>query len=167
MGIRWWINVKNNGLHFTDDNLYRVVISKDAYENMHEYCKSSNLNETGGILIGNYSIDQKTANIIKITPPPQNSHKTRTTFRRGTNGLKRILDSLWERGLYYLGEWHYHPKSSPLPSGTDVNQMFRFANSRDLKCPEPILVIIGENLGKESIFVGVFNDKEYVSLHSV
>ena len=74
---------------------------------------------------------------------------------------------MWEQGLYYLGEWHYHPKASPLPSSTDVNQMFRFANSSDLKCPEPILVIFGEDLGKESIFVGVFNNIEYVSLHSV
>lgn len=156
--------MKNDSLRFTDNNLYKVIISKDAYERMREYCKSSNFNETGGILIGNYSDDQKTANILKVTPPPQNSHKTKCTFKRGTAGLKDILDIMWEKGLYYLGEWHYHPKASSLPSGTDVNQMVRFANSSDLKCPEPILVIIGEEMGEESMFVGVFNKKDYVRL---
>lgn len=166
MDIRWWLNVKNDGLYFTDDNLYRVVISKDAYELMREYCISSNLNETGGILIGNYSSDQKTANILKITPPPLTSRKTRYSFKRGTKGLKDILDSMWEQGLFYLGEWHYHPKASPFPSSTDIKQMIDFANESELKCPEPILVILGESCGEEALFIGVFNEHNYVTLHS-
>lgn len=159
--------MKNEDLHFTDDNLHRVIIFKEAYEHMHEYCKTSNSNETGGILIGNYSRNQKTANILKVTPPPQNSRKTKCTFKRGTAGLKNFLDLMWEQGLYYLGEWHYHPNASPFPSGTDINQMIRFANSSDLKCPEPILVIIGGNLCKESIFVAVFNKNDYVTLQKL
>lgn len=159
--------MKNDNLYFTDDNLYRVIISKEAYEYMHKCCKNSNCIETGGILVGNYSDDQKTANILKVTPPPQNSQKTRASFRRGSIGLKDILDSMWLQGLYYLGEWHYHPQASPYPSRTDINQMLKFASNSELKCPEPILVIVGEDSKRESIFVGVFSKNDYVQLQEI
>ena len=50
---------------------------------------------------------------------------------------------MWNQGRYYLGEWHYHPNTSSLPSGIDNNQMIKLFRDKKLNCPEPILIIIG------------------------
>lgn len=150
---------------FEDRNQsYNIYLCKEAYEQMIFYCRNSNSYETGGVLIGNYSQNQNIANILQITPPPKNSKHSKCSFHRGSGGLKELLDTLWNQGLYYLGEWHYHPNASAIPSHTDLNQMFDLSINVDLKCPEPILVIIGGNEKGWSISVGVFSNGSHVSL---
>ena len=100
-------------------------------------------NETGGILIGEYDVERVTAIVRSATGPPSDSVATPTTFRRGTRGLNRLLRSAWRRGLYYLGEWHFHPEEHPLASLPDIAQIFAFASSYEIKCPEPVMVIVG------------------------
>ena len=70
--IYWWIKKKMDNLLFQDNSrIYYINLSREAYEQMLLYCNESNPYETGGILIGNYSLDQTTANILQITPPPK------------------------------------------------------------------------------------------------
>lgn len=140
----WWVKKKMNNLFFQDNSqLYSVDLSKEAYEQMLYYCNKANPYETGGVLIGNYSPDQTIANILQITPPPKNSKHEKFNFNRGSSGLKKLLDTLWDQNQYYLGEWHYHPNASSLPSSTDKNQMIKLSQDKKLNCPEPILIIIG------------------------
>jgi proteasome lid subunit RPN8/RPN11 len=57
--------------------------------------------------------------------------------------LQRVLDLLWRgRSGYYLGEWHLHPAGDGTPSGIDVEQMKKIAQSAAYKCPEPVLLIV-------------------------
>ena len=165
--IGWWTGVNHNNLLYSYNDIYNVTISREAYKNIEKYCKTAGLNETGGILIGKYSNDQKTAEVIKITSPPSDSHSTKYSFKRGTKGIRTTLDLIWSQGLYYLGEWHYHPNASAYPSGTDVKQMLMFANNDALKCPEPLLVIVGGNLNNIELFVAVFNNKGYIPLQRI
>lgn len=69
-----------------------------------------------------------------------------------------------DQGLYYLGEWHYHPNTSAVPSSTDLKQMFILSKNNDLKCPEPILIIIGGNKSNWQISASVFFNNSYVRL---
>lgn len=145
------------------DNAFAVDLDTNAYEQMLAYCKTSYPKETGGILIGNYSNDNQLANILQITSAPKNSVRSRCSFYRGTYGLKNFLDQMWTQGQYYLGEWHYHPNASSLPSGADKTQMLTLSKNKKLNCPEPILIIIGGCKDNWNISVRVFaNEKEYV-----
>lgn len=142
--MRWWIKEKMDNLFFRDENqIYNVNLTNRAFEQMISYCNKAKIYETGGILIGNYSHSQTMANILQITPPPKDSKHTRNNFWRGSIGLKKILDSVWNQGQYYLGEWHYHPNASSLPSSVDIEQMIKLSQDKKLNCPEPILIIIG------------------------
>ena len=44
-----------------------------------------------------------------------------------------------------MGEWHYHSDGSAQPSATDTRQMQDIAKDNDSHCPEPILLVMGEN----------------------
>lgn len=104
-------------------------------------------NETGGILIGQYDQTRTTAIVRCVTKAPKDSVATPSTFQRGTRGLDALLKRAWRRGLYYLGEWHFHPERLPHASGTDDSQMEQFAKTEHMQCPEPLLLIVGHPNG--------------------
>ena len=66
-------------------------------------------------------------------------------FVRGVVGLTRRLRLAWDRGLYYVGEWHYHPYASAEPSGRDLTQIVDFSRDARYRCPNPTLVVLGGN----------------------
>lgn len=127
-----------------DENFF-VDISRECLDCILKNVKKAGNYETGGILTGNYSDDLKTAFIKLLTGPPVDSKKGSTWFNRGTQGLKKLIDKLWSKNTYYLGEWHFHPNASPIPSGQDKRQMKEIAVSKQYNCPEPIMLIIGGN----------------------
>lgn len=136
----------NFGMRISDRNLQQI----------YKICEDSCPYETGGILIGRYSDDLKWAEITTITGPPANSKRARFAFVRSNKGIISLLKKLWDEHRYYLGEWHYHPNASPLPSLTDAKTMHELSKSERLHCPEPILLIVGGNPFNWHEYVGVW-----------
>lgn len=99
--------------------------------------------ETGGIILGNYSLDNHNAIVSSVTGPPIDSKQTSNTFEIGIIGLNEIIDDNWNQGHYYIGDWHFHQNASPLPSMKYDIQMKRNIIDNLLKCSIPILLIIG------------------------
>ena len=60
---------------------------------------------------------------------------------------------MWNQGRYYLGEWHYHPNTSSLPSGIDNNQMIKLSRDKKLicndQCQEAKYLRQGQSFGAE------------------
>lgn len=129
----------------TINNKFFVEIDSKLINDIKIECIKAKNNETGGILIGYYSEDQNVAIISRVTGPPKDSKHGKFFFRRGINGLMSIINKEWSLGQYYLGEWHFHPNSSSTPSIVDNIQMKKFLINKSLKCPEPILLIVGGN----------------------
>ena len=125
------------------DGLFGLVIGEAQVMKMRESCARAHPLETGGILIGCYNEGHDTALVSRVTESPADSKSGPRTFRRGTRGLQGLLEALWSRREYYLGEWHYHPGASARPSSTDTRQMLAIAEDEDVGCPEPVLVILG------------------------
>lgn len=133
-----------NKTYVSFDKTFGISVSSTALESILQHCKKSRNLETGGILIGKYSDELNCALVSRVTGPPRDSKQTAITFERGTHGLKSLLETCFtESQTYYLGEWHFHPQSSPEPSGRDLAQLQEIANSDRFKCPEPTLLIIG------------------------
>ncbi|WP_158262277.1 MULTISPECIES: Mov34/MPN/PAD-1 family protein [Pirellulaceae] len=110
-------------------------------------CNQASDKETGGILVGRYSKDLKTAVVSQLTGPPADSQGFLSSFRRGVAGLQSLLDQYWSgsSSTYYLGEWHYHPSHNASPSTVDIAQMKAIANDSNYFCPEPILLIVAKS----------------------
>lgn len=132
-------------IYTNDINKLSVFLKEDLLLELREFCIEKGNLETGGILVGMYDSDLQSAIITKVLGPPADSKHGRTTFVRGTKGVKKILDDLWKEGQYYLGEWHCHPKALPIASSQDINQMKRIAKNSIYRCPEPIMLIIGQD----------------------
>lgn len=134
----------NKQVFYHDHFPYSVIFDKRILLQVLQLCKEKMPLETGGILIGRYSEDGTKANIQSISGPPKDSKHGRYSFYRGVKDLTSKLSDLWtSTGEFYLGEWHFHPNSRPVPSPTDIKQMKKIAKDSKYHCPEPILFIIG------------------------
>ncbi|MCI0392351.1 MAG: Mov34/MPN/PAD-1 family protein [Acidobacteria bacterium] len=129
---------------WSEDGRYGLQIAGNHGRSLLRLCRRACPLETGGILLGHYSVSHECAIVTEITKAPLDSQSGRDWFIRGVRGLQRKIDRLWHRNQgYYLGEWHFHPFGSPLPSSTDAIQMFEIAESEQYHCPEPVLLIVG------------------------
>ncbi len=127
------------------ENRFGLTIYGAELQDALKYCANSGGKETGGILIGRYSQEHNMAIVTRVSGPPKDSKSGSCFFVRGIQGLQQILNRLWARKEYYIGEWHFHPYAAPIPSSTDHQQMADFSRDERMKCPEPILIIIGGN----------------------
>ena len=137
----------------SDDGSFGLVIGNALLMKMKESCARAHPLETGGVLIGRYNEGHDTALVSRAIGPPSDSKSSLTTFLRGSRGLHGLLNRLWTRKEYYLGEWHYHPSASAQPSVTDSRQMQVIARDDDTGCPEPVLIILR---AEDAITVHVF-----------
>lgn len=99
--------------------------------------------ETGGVLLGHYSKFGDRLVVTKATGPPRDSRRFPFAFIRGTAGLTKRFRRDWEEGIYYVGEWHFHPNASTQPSPTDIAEIKAVGREADYRCPHPTLVILG------------------------
>lgn len=127
---------------------YALRIAAEPWRQIDRECRRSGSVETGGILVGHYSKDESTAFVTEALPPPKDSARGRSWFRRGVAGLRGLLAKRWEREprSYYIGEWHYHPANIVEPSGDDLSQMQLIGVDRRYRCQEPVMIIVGNVL---------------------
>ena len=105
------------------DNRFQLELDKKELDKVLELCERSNNIETGGIFIGQYTDSHRCAVVTATSGPPLDSQRSKGFFLRGVNGLQQLIDRMWNKNQYYLGEWHYHPHSSPDPSKIDIKQI--------------------------------------------
>lgn len=132
----------------TPDSRFGLSIDGALVQRILRLCTESDSTETGGILVGYYTEKHDVAVVTDISGPPSDSKRKHSTFIRGVEGLQKRLHQLWEfKRHYYLGEWHYHPHAAPDASGVDASQLKSYSENRTLKCPEPVMLIVGGNPG--------------------
>ena len=113
----------------------------------------------GTSLVGYYSDDGFEASVLDLAPLSSDSKGSRTSFYRGIAGLGKFFAKLcrtFSGRRHYVGEWHSHPNSTPIPSGTDNRNQLAIAKDTKTDCPECILIIIGgplSNFNELGVFV--------------
>lgn len=130
-------------IYKTVDNKFSVVLPQGVVNFIVKAISKARTHETGGIIFGKYNNNLDCAMISQVTDAPPDSKSGRTWFNRGVKNLQELIMFYWHTKQYYLGEWHYHPSSTPAPSLRDIHQMKAIAKNENYHCPEPILLIIG------------------------
>lgn len=133
-----------------------LVICNEVIHQIEEYSKRYFPKEYGGILIGNYSKDQKTANVLHIIHPKKFKNSP-SFFEANITSINQEIKDYYEDSngeLIYLGEWHSHPNIPATPSSTDVNAMRAIAQDKGIKIASPILLIA--HVTPQSFYINPF-----------
>lgn len=134
---------------WTADGAYGGRTGASVLRALDQMCRDAGDVETGGVLIGRYADDLRVAEILEATMPPPDSLRGHSWFTRGVGGLHALLEKRWraKRRTHYLGEWHFHPADVIVPSSVDFAQMATIAHADDYRCREPLLLIVGRDIG--------------------
>lgn len=138
----------------------RISIEQSLIDTLVLYGRDKYPKEFGGVLVGYYSDDKRTVNIIDSILPID-FKSTKTTFERGVVGLKEALEEYYKQNpsLVYIGEWHTHPNAAPVPSRTDDYAMREIVDASSVCIDNPVMTIIGltENSAKLAFYVYMEN----------
>lgn len=101
------------------------------------------LRETGGAIFG---WESEGVIVVACASGPGSHAKHRLRGFEpapGTTKAAMLAVASASKGRYaYLGSWHTHPRTPPVPSSIDVGTAEAMAEQSDLRLPAPLLLII-------------------------
>ncbi|MGL5939682.1 MAG: Mov34/MPN/PAD-1 family protein [Waterburya sp.] len=110
----------------------KLEIGIEALSKMQKYIQNNSFKrEAGGVLLGRYIKDSLDIVIDEVTVPMWGDRRGLFNFFRARRPHQKIIDRRWkdsEGTINYLGEWHTHPESIPIPSNRDINDWERKLN---------------------------------------
>jgi hypothetical protein len=150
---------------------YQIRLSRAARTAMLSWIRrSERMNgprvETGGILFGYADDFLKVIWIDEVSGPPPDSHASPMAFVCGTAGVSEMHAEKLKRtrGLVrFMGMWHTHPRSGPVPSQTDRGAMEKLLEGDDFLGRRFLMVIVGGTAGNPIISGNVFERADYRS----
>jgi integrative and conjugative element protein (TIGR02256 family) len=99
--------------------------------------------EVGGWLLGYWSDDSDSLFVTHATPPA--SKGTPCGVRISGRGHRKLFDQAWDASdgiVTFLGDWHTHPGSPPLPSARDIRAIAKLASDPKFDTPNPLIAIV-------------------------
>ncbi|MEA2379142.1 MAG: hypothetical protein QOD13_3049 [Thermoleophilaceae bacterium] len=102
--------------------------------------------ETGGVLLGYAEQDGDDVVVLDVLGPGPNAKHDRARFEPdGRWQAERVAERYEASGrvVAYLGDWHSHPKSPPIPSKLDTRTARRIAREKAARASEPLMLILG------------------------
>ena len=101
--------------------------------------------ETGGVLFGERDDASNTIWVSEVLGPPPDSILSRENFICGIEGVKDANEEKRKRSrhsIHFIGLWHTHPQSEPLPSATDLGAMAKLVSAIGTSSAGCLLLIL-------------------------
>ncbi len=114
--------------------------------------------ETGGVLLGYGDLEGSDVVVVDVLGPGPRAEHGRSGFHPDSRWQAEQVAARYEasdRIVTYLGDWHSHPTSLPLPSEVDAGTARRIARDRAARASEPLMVILGRPAEDEWLLVGL------------
>lgn len=111
--------------------------------------------EAGGVLIGKQVENEDHYILSAVTTPTKHDKRTRFSFTRSILSAQPFINKKWQESNgteNYLGEWHTHPETNPIPSETDKALIRQIVSDKSSPFPKVLLVIVGLN---GTIYIGI------------
>jgi len=143
---------------------YQIRVSSGAWRDIIAWITRSSRtaafeDETGGLLFGERDDATRVIWVTEVLGPSSDSHAGADHFICGVAGVAEANDEKRTRSrgsVQYVGMWHTHPGSFPVPSSTDIGGMARLLTLARPSSPKPLLMIIGTTRAARIAQVGAF-----------
>jgi integrative and conjugative element protein (TIGR02256 family) len=119
--------------------------------------KRSSIVETGGLLWGEWDDAAGVVWVSAVSGPPSDSRHSAELFLCGKHGTAAENDSRGKQtrgAVQYIGMWHTHPVSRPVPSDVDYEGMTKIFSNGPVPPSKNLLFIFGR-MGRDNV-LGAF-----------
>lgn len=123
--------------------------------------------ETGGLLFGEMNEHLGIVWVSEASGPPADSQHSAEEFVCGIEGTTAVNGEKTGRtrnSVQYIGTWHTHPVSAPVPSVRDFGAMELLLTQNVLPVERLLLLIVGRLPDCEAVTSSVFLRQEFDSL---
>lgn len=124
-----------------DDWTIKLYI--ETYNKILEEFKKATPKETGGILLGHINIKNKIIYVTDIFLPKDNKNDYSTLYKgsEGTCEYLKHISVITGGMISYVGDWHTHPNSSTVMSGTDKKAILELkSHLSDISYPAHVMI---------------------------
>lgn len=151
---------------------YQIRISQDAWGDVLAWVARGRRVlgarvETGGVLFGERNDAARVIWVSEVLGPPPDSSSAPEGFICGTAGVSSANEEKRVRtrgSVVFVGMWHTHPTSDPLPSATDLQGMAEITAGRESRTPKAVLVIVGRTVNRHPMIATyLFRREEFVA----
>lgn len=123
--------------------------------------------ETGGLLFGEMNEHLGIIWVSEASGPPADSQHSAEEFVCGIEGTQSLNAEKTKRSrntVQYVGTWHTHPVSPPVPSTRDLGAMAILLTQSPTPVDRLLLLIVGKVTNGTAVTANVFLRKEFESL---
>lgn len=113
--------------------------------------------EAGGQLFAR--IDGNRWEISKATGPRRSDYRRRFRFFPSRKDEQSEINTSFDDGFHYVGDWHTHPEDSPTPSSLDLSSMVDLVKSSKHQLPGFLMVIVGLHESFDGLWVSFHASK--------
>ena len=121
--------------------------------------------ETGGLLFGEFNEPTKIVWVTEVSGPPPDSQASAEGFLCGVAGTKEDNAERKARSkgsVSFIGMWHTHPVSKPIPSGTDLGAMYDLLVAANSGPRHTLMLIVGDLETAPRVGAYVFTRRDFV-----
>lgn len=155
---------------------FQIRIAPEALAEMQAWVERSARRygkqaETGGVLFGGRDNACGVLWVSEVVGAPPDSDSAKEHFICGIQGVAEVNEEKRHRtrgSVEYIGMWHTHPTSAPVPSGIDFLAMHKLVNAPENASPRHFLLILGDDGGPSlNLLSGcIFAKKDFEELET-
>lgn len=121
-------------------------------------------NESGGQLFA--KVTKNKIEILKATGPRRLDRRFPFLYLPHRPSEQSEIDSLFNKGLHYVGDWHTHPQKYPTPSITDKKSFSQIFHQSNHRLSAFVMIIVGIATFPQGLYVALFDGEEFYELNS-
>ena len=139
----------------------QVIVLADAV--LHCFARSRQLRrsqtEAGGQLFARF--DASRIIVEEATGPRPSDRRTRTSFVPDRTAEQQEILDRHVKGLHYVGDWHTHPDSCPIPSSVDLSSIAECVLKSEHTLNGFVLIIVGQNEPPDGLHVSIHDGSAF------
>lgn len=143
-----------------------VVLSDAVLQTLHESRQTKpTMAEAGGQLFARFIEDE--IRIEVATGPRPTDSRGRMHYVPDRRAEQREIKLMHAKGLHYVGDWHTHPDSFPVPSDTDLRSIGECMKKSRHDLSAFIMIIVGVAQLPKALHVSVHDGTHHIRLTAV
>ena len=119
--------------------------------------------EAGGQLF--VTLQEQTITVVCATGPRRSDRRLRTSYLPNRQAERREIQRFFRKGLHYIGDWHTHPESRPVPSRTDLDNFAEMVRLSRHHFGGFVMIVVGTSTPPEAFHVSICNGHDFLTLH--
>jgi integrative and conjugative element protein (TIGR02256 family) len=144
----------------------RIVLPLAVVQRFHRYQqKRWWQKEAGGQLFARFDLPDIV--VEEATGPRRSDWRTRYAYHPNRSAEQKEIAARHANGLHFVGDWHTHPETLPVPSRDDADSMKDLVVRSKHSLNGFLLVIVGRDVFPRGLSVSLFTPATRITLTAI